>query len=308
MEATLGSVFTFYVFTTGRRLFAMRQVKTAAQHLGFDKLVAHCDKAIEHDLATRALEQRWRSEPSPAGAVANPIARKIDILVDNTLAAIRDTAAAQKRGAAADDPIHANVETFLKRVFTIDLQVLIKLPFVEESAAVDDIVTLLNGELASYVEDLGLTRLAKRLTDLAVQYREALDAAPPSLMTWGKVRAARAEGQELLYEAVCIILGKYHARTPETVAARESLLAPIRKQNDAIGEYLRSRRAIDDVNPETGEEEPDTAEGSDKHKAGDGKKTEPAKADDGKKTDGAKTGGTAAEEAAKGAAKADADS
>lgn len=38
MEVTLGSVFTFYVFTTGRRLFAMRQVKTAAQHLGFDKL------------------------------------------------------------------------------------------------------------------------------------------------------------------------------------------------------------------------------------------------------------------------------
>lgn len=261
METTLGSLFTFYAFTTGRRLFAMRQVKATAQQLGFDKLVAHCDKAIKYDLATRRLEERWRSEPSPSEAAANPSARKIDILVDNTLVAIRDTAVAQKRGAPPDDPIHGNVDTFLKRVFTTDLQDLIKLAFVEESAAVDDIVALLNGELAPYVKDLGLSRLAKRLTDLSVQYREALDVAPPSLMSWGKVRAARAEGQELLYEAVCIILGKYHDRSPEAVAARESLLGPIRKQNEAIGQYMRSRRTIDDVNPETGEEEPEPGDG-----------------------------------------------
>lgn len=308
METTLGSLFTLYVSTTGRRLFAMRQVKTAAQHLGFDKLVAHCDKAINHEIATRALERRWRSEPTPTEAAANPAARKINNLIDNTLSAIRDTALAQKRGAAPDDPIHDNVDTFLKRVFTIELPELVKMGFVEASAAVDDIVTLLNGELTAYVKDLGLTRLAKRLTDLAVSYREALDAAPPSLMTWGKVRAARAEGQELLYQAVCIILGKYYESTSEAVAARDSLLGPILKQNDAIGEYLRARRAIDDVNPETGEEEPDTAEGDakaeDKAKGADEKVDD--KAGDGKKTEPAKAGDAAADDGAKGAGKADA--
>jgi hypothetical protein len=34
------------------------------------------------------------------------------------------------------------------------------------------------------------------------------------------------------------------------------LLAPILRQNDAIGQYLRARRAVTDVNPDTGEEEP----------------------------------------------------
>ena len=75
-------------------------------------------------------------------------------------------------------------------------------------------------------------------------------------MPWDKVRAARAEGQGLLLETVAIILGKHHERTAAGTAERVALLGPILKQNDQIGQYLRARRAVSDVDPSTGKDTP----------------------------------------------------
>jgi hypothetical protein len=254
MDGTLESIFNLYVFTTGRRLFALRQVRAIAKEQRFTELVKHCDAAIEYDLATRAIERRWAGEPAATGA--NPAAQRIDVLVDRTLGAIRDHVVAQTQGAAPDDPVHKEVAAFLKPIFPVSVQAITSLPYIDELAAVDDIVALLKGELAPAVKEFGLGRLVTRLADLAVQYREALEAPPPSLIDWGRVRAARAEGQGLLLEAVAIILGQHHERSREGTEARLALLAPILQQDEAIGHYLRARRAIADVNPETGEDEP----------------------------------------------------
>ncbi|WP_437761448.1 hypothetical protein WMF27_04705 [Sorangium sp. So ce281] len=153
----------------------------------------HCEAAIEHDLATRAIERRWAGEPLATGA--NPAAQRIDVLVDRTLGAIRDHVVAQTQGAAPDDPIHEEVAAFLKPIFPVSVQAITSLPYLDELAAVDDIVALLKGELALAVKEFGLGRLVTRL-------------------------------------------------------------APILQQDEAIGHYLRARRAIADVNPETGEDEP----------------------------------------------------
>ena len=58
-----------------------------------------------------------------------------------------------------------------------------------------------------------------------------------------------------MLEAVAMIVGKYPRSTPEHVANRTALLGPILQQNEAIRAYLRSRRPVQDVNPETGEED-----------------------------------------------------
>jgi len=257
MDASLGSLFNFYVFTTGRRLFGLRQVRTAALAEGFTELVEHCDAAIEHDLATQAIERRWAGEP--ASADTNPEAQRIDVLVDRTLGGIRDTAVAQTVGSSDDDPIHAKVAVFVKKVFpTGNVRDITTLAHVEELEAVDGIVRLFKGELAELVAELSLGRLADRLAKLAVDYRAALESPPASLIDWGRVRAARAEGQGLLLEAVALIVGKRHGRTPEGTAARVSLLEPLLRQNEAIGLSLRGRRTPTDVNPETGEEQPNS--------------------------------------------------
>ncbi len=260
VDGSIESLFGFYEFTSGRRLYALRKVRTLAHEEGFTELVKHCDAAVAHEGVTREIERRWAAEP--ADTKANPAAQKVDILVDRTLGAIRDHAVVQAQGAAPDDPIHAQVEAFLKRIFPVSVFDVTSMPFIEESEAVNDIVALLKGELAPTVKDLGLGRLAKRLAELAVEYKEALDAPPPSLVAWGKVRAARAEGQGMLLEAVAIIVGKHHKRTPEGMAARVRLLDPILKQNDAIGQYLRARRTVADVDPETGSDQPDAPGGA----------------------------------------------
>jgi hypothetical protein len=58
-----------------------------------------------------------------------------------------------------------------------------------------------------------------------------------------------------MLQAVAIILGKYPSDNDADLAARGKLLAPIFRQNDAIRDYLRARRPIVDINPETGEPE-----------------------------------------------------
>src|SRR5262249_9066992 len=116
MDGSLESIFDFYDFTTGRRLFALRQVRALAS--GFTELAKHCDAAIAHELAPRELERRWAGEPVDA---PNPAAQRIDVLVDRALGAIRDHALAQSQGAGPDDPIHAEVEKFIKRIFPVSV-------------------------------------------------------------------------------------------------------------------------------------------------------------------------------------------
>ena len=53
-----------------------------------------------------------------------------------------------------------------------------------------------------------------------------------------------------------MISGRHPSDSPEDLAGCAALLDPILKQNEAIREYLRTRRAVPDVNPETGEEDP----------------------------------------------------
>jgi hypothetical protein len=144
-----------------------------------------------------------------------------------------------------------------------------QLPYVDELSAVDSLLADLKGELAPAVEELGLSRLVKRLEMLTADYRAALSASDPSI-SFGVVRAARSKGQESLLQVVAIILGEFPLSSPEHVKARSALLAPILTQNEAIRQYLRGRRGgvIEDVNPETGEPEvgapspaPDEAQG-----------------------------------------------
>lgn len=76
-----------------------------------------------------------------------------------------------------------------------------------------------------------------------------------ALVSLCAVKTARATGQSLLLQAVAMILGLHPSDGAEDLAARAQLLGPILKQNEAIRDYLRARKAVQDVNPETGEVE-----------------------------------------------------
>jgi len=262
MNSSLSALFDIYLFPTGRRLFALGQVAERAKARGFPELAKHCTGAVSQDRECLALERRWeglvaeskgKATPKVLAAGATPEAASVDPLVDNTLTAIRDHAVSQTAGAPADDPIHATVASFLKAIYPAGVQEVTKLGFVLELAAVDAIVDLLQSKgHAPVVTELGLGRLSKRLADLAVVYRAAIGAPNESTLVFGDVRAARIHGQDLLLEAIAMVLGKHHGTSAQDVAARDNLLGPILAQNEAIGAAMKARRAVVDVNPETG--------------------------------------------------------
>ena len=265
-NSSLAALISLYIFPTGRRQFALGQVVTRAKLRDFPELAKHCSGAITHDRGCLILERRWdgvvaesrgKVAPSPPAAGAPPNTADVDPLVDKTLTAIRDHAVSQTAGAAPDDPIHAMVAAFLKEIYPAGVAEVTKLGFVEELAAVDVIVGLLQSkELGPVVKDLGLGRLVKRLADLAVVYRASQLAQPEEALAFSNVRVARIKGQDLLLEAIAIVIGKHHSSSAEDVAARSDLLGPILEQNDAIGAALKGRRSVVDVNPDTGAADP----------------------------------------------------
>jgi len=255
-DMSLQSLFNLYELSTGRRGFALRQVHQRALALGFQELVDHVALAIEHERQTRQLDLRWAGRETRQTAVDAAV-KPVDILVDRALTSLRDSAAAQVDVATPGDGIAQKVDAFLHALFPPGVAAVTSLSYVEELDAVECIVEKLQGDLAPVVADLGLTRHANRLAALAVEYRTALTTPKPEALTWGEVRAARAQGQEMLLEAVGLIVGHYRGPSPESRAARTQLLAPILEQNEAVRRYLRSRRRVEDVDPDTGEVDPE---------------------------------------------------
>jgi len=257
MDTSLATLLNLYNFSTGRRLFCFRQLLLLAisPTYSFPALETHLNAAISHDHHTRDLERRYASSPTPAPKGVTE-ARRVDVLVDRTLTAIRDGAAVQASGADEGDPIIAISETFLRAAFPKGVSDMTSLPFVEELNAVEGLLAAFSADLAPAVAELGLTRLVQRLAKLAVEYRAALESPEPAIVTFGELRAARATGQLHLLQATVQILGKHWSNSPADLAARAALMAPILKQNEAIRQALRAHRTPEDVNPDTGEVDP----------------------------------------------------
>jgi hypothetical protein len=64
MDATLSALLRFYVFSTGRRLFALTEVQKLAVDSGHAALGAHCATAIAHDRDTLQKEALWANDKS----------------------------------------------------------------------------------------------------------------------------------------------------------------------------------------------------------------------------------------------------
>lgn len=257
MDVALASLLNFYAFSTGRRLLAMQQVQKAALTAGFTALVDHCSTAIAHDRATRDLEARWAGQKG--APQFSPEAKQIDILVDAALGALRDGIDVQARVSAPDDPLGAVAVHLGQELFPKGVAAITTLPYVDELGELDRILRRLQDQASTKtVNDLGLTRHVARLVTLEKQYRNAIEG-PGDKVAFSAVKDARSTGQSLMLQAVALILGKHPSDDAADRAARTTLLGPVLKQNEAIREYLRTRRAVEDIDPDTGEVEPSPA-------------------------------------------------
>src|SRR5690606_11157535 len=130
--------------------------------------------------------------------------------------------------------------------------------FEDETAAVDLLVTDLQGKYAEHAALLGLTSLVTVLSETNAEFKDALGKTAGGSVSYNAVTATEAETQELLSGLVISILSKYRGNSEAAVTRRTQLLAPIVDQDQRIAESLRRRHTVPDVDPETGTEvEPD---------------------------------------------------
>ncbi len=250
MDATLSALLRFYVFSTGRRLFALTEVQKLAVDSGHAALGAHCATAIAHDRDTLQKEALWANDKSASQYA--PEAKQIDIVMDVALGALRDSVEADARDAAAGDVLGEAATKLLHVLFPQGLAAVTNAPFVDQLAEVQRIIASLQSpEWSSTANDLGLGRRITRLVDLEKRYASAIALATKNI-TFAEVKDARTKGQQLMLQAVAMILGLYPSDSDTDTAARAKLLGPVLRQNELIRAYLRSRRSVEDIDPDTG--------------------------------------------------------
>lgn len=250
MDVTLAALLQFYVFSTGRRLFALGEVQKLAGEGGYAALAAFCNTALAHDRVTLQKEAVWSNDKTAPQYA--PEAKQVDTLVDIALGALRDSLEADARDAAPGDVLSEKAAKLSQVLFPNGLAAVTNAPFVEQLAEVQRILQCLqSAEWAPVVNDLGLGRRVSRLVDLEKRYGAAIAMTTKSI-SFGEVKDARTQGQQLLLQAVAMILGLFPSEGAADQAGRTKLLGPILRQNEAIRVYLRSRRSVEDVDPDTG--------------------------------------------------------
>jgi hypothetical protein len=233
-------------------MYVLRQMRRLAKARGESELLAHLNHAIAHERHVLALDERW-SGRSKRGQFS-PDLVEIDNLTDQTLSGLRDVIRSFIRGAKEDDAMRILAEKLLATIFPVDVNAITSLPFVEQSTAVDTIVDKLTGESHDDAQTLGLGYHTKRLSNLADSYRAAL-IDDDQVLTFAEVKEAREQGQELLLQAVVLVLAAYlDDRDPSHVEARAELLAPVFEQDRATRRHIRARRRR--AGEEPGGEEP----------------------------------------------------
>jgi len=255
MVGSLQQYFNLYQFPTGRRLFAMRQVAEVAREAGVPQIAELAQSAVKQDLKTAELEAAWRRSRAKTEGKRKR-ANDLDGQLDRTLGGM-----ARQLGALVhtfgDQPIGPRASALLGHLFPEGAAAITTMSYENELAASEVILEDLTGPHANDAAALNLAPFVERLRTLLPEFRESLKQETTREVSYDEVRQARATGQETMLRVVAKILGDFPGSSAEDVQTRQSLLGPAMNQNRRIAEAFSRRRPVGDVNPETGEEEPE---------------------------------------------------
>lgn len=250
--ALLADVFNYYHFPGGRREFALKQISEKATPLKWTELAQHCALAVEHEQQLRHMKRRLAQIQKRK---ANPRLMELDPQIDRTVGSIYRIFS-ESANTLTDTQESERAAKAIERLFPNGARAITSLTFVDQCAEVESILSLLQQDYKDEVRTLGLERFVNQLANLNGEFRTLLSTEQVDGVTADQVRAADAQGQHNLLQAVAMILGRYPGATENDRTMRADLLRPIQRQNEAIRDYLRLRRSVGDVDPDTGNETP----------------------------------------------------
>jgi hypothetical protein len=252
MTGDFTDLINLYVFPTGRRIYAQRQVLAIATEREITLLVRQLVANIAADQATRDLELQWAGHDDRKHALGAPA---VDAELDRAVSALSETVNLKLVAFGSGSKMGQAALRIRQRIFPMGMQAITALTYVEQHEAVSTLLRLLGpgGDLANQVEILRLDDLLERIGEVNERYGKLLSTGNIRDVTHDKIRKAQATGQRNLLRVAAWILGHYQDDDRD-LEARLTLLGPIVRENEAIRVHRRNRRRPTDVDPETGEE------------------------------------------------------
>lgn len=247
---SLAAMFKIVGLTPGRRVVALQALHARLVAEGLDDLAASATDAIAHEMEAVALQREFRErDGGDSGALRNAD-RRVDRLAGSLYRDIAEIA------ADPGDPGTAIANELADKVWPGGAFAYVSLPYAEQYAALKDVVDTLEGPFAEAILALALEAKVAKLRDqletfhtLLLQREAVADELP-----YSRVHDALVAGQTRLLEIVGRVVGHFPGGDATTSEKRAHLLAPIVAQDEAVREYYRRRRPVQDLDPATGAE------------------------------------------------------
>lgn len=249
----VNEVIKTYNFSTGRRLYAIGQVRRAAAELGDELITRRADEALEHDRGTLEKERRWKIAKQQKSAGRGQAAA-LDNRLDRVLSGMHASVAALRGALDPDDALTQRCDRFLATYFPEGPGAITNLEFEDQLGAMKNIAEHLAEMDADEARQMHISPFREQLAALLPLFETELEE-PGEQFRFQVLRAARAVGHEKLCELIATIVAHYPGREPENVEKRQRLYAPIAEQNERVRARNARRPSPDvEVDPETGEE------------------------------------------------------
>jgi hypothetical protein len=249
MEHRLFDYLTSRQLPTGRRTFAVKAVRKAAEGYGDADIVAHCDASIAFDAEVLQLEMNYHRGKT-FGSTARGEASVYDQKIDALFGGIYGVAQGQMVG---EDATAKMAGAFLKSVFPAGLAGLVKLEFEEQLARMDLLVKRFDTDLSGDVDTLGVRRHVDGVKALMPRLRAELQKETAAKVSYADVKNALIEGLDKFAAVVFAVLSTYDGDSAQDRERRGNLLAEYHRQNDAVADAYRRHEPVKDVHPDTGE-------------------------------------------------------
>lgn len=251
-DIALSSVITILYMPAGRRLFIARAIEAYAREHGLDAIAERAARLASEE--QRVLGIRAAYHRNRRGSRGDPVLVALDNRADRLLGAIfrdlRDITLTFEEG----DPVREAAEELCDELFPAGVAVFTQMPHVEQAAEMQRLVGEFEARFAPHVATVGLAPKAGELKRQSGEYVTRLNARSGAEVDYATFRAADLEGQRGLRAMVAVIAGTFPDEEPEQVAHRSRLLQPVLQQQEAVRLHYRKRRAVPDIDPDTGEE------------------------------------------------------